>query len=110
MKLKLIDHTSHTYETTFGTCELCEYTGEATETTLYFQWEDGDRFEVDSYFWSWGDLFEVRIDNLFEFALWVGKQDFNKAEVEQDRQQDNGFSWLQQLAYDYEDYLEESDD
>ena len=99
MKIKLVDHKSDTYETEFGTCELCMFTGLATETSLKFQYEDGYTEWVDAFEWSWGDLFEVYIDNLADFAHWLQQQDFPD-----DFRIDYGK--LQNLNYDYEDYLE----
>lgn len=99
MKIKLVDHKSDTYETKFGTCELCMFTGMATETRLKFQYEDGPTEWVDAFAWSWGDLFEVEIDNLADFAHWLHQQDFPE-----DFRID--YSALLDLNYDYEDYLE----
>lgn len=101
MKLKLIDHRSVTYETTYGTCELCMYTGQSTDTTLFFRWEDGTEFEADAFMWDWGDKYEVYIENLAEFALWVKEQDFDKEETMQEVTLYSGYSWLSKLADDY---------
>ena len=98
MKVKLIDHQSETYEAEFGTCEMCLYTGQATETQLKFQYEDGSTEWVDAFFWSWGYLDEIEIENLADFAHWLSQQDF----PEDYRVQD--YSGLQQLEYDYDEY------
>lgn len=112
MKLKLVDHISKTYTTTFGTCELCMYTGETTDTTLVFRWEDGTELRADTFFWSWGDKFVVYIDNLAEFALWIGKRDFDKDEVmgEVKSFHDGGYGWLNELALEYRAEKEGWDD
>ena len=76
MKLKLIDHESVTKETYFGTCDFCAYTGEATFTTLIFQRDDGEVLRAETWYWSWGDLFEIYIDNVFDFAAWIKDKEF----------------------------------
>lgn len=110
MKLKLVDHISETYPTTFGTCELCMHTGETTDTTLIFQWEDGTEFRADAFYWSWGDKFDIYIDNLAEFALWICTQDFDKDEVTEEVSTFGGYSWLEGVAYDYRAEKEGWDD
>lgn len=100
MKVKLIDHRSETYETTFGSCEMCFHTGHATETQLKFRYEDGTTEWVDTFFWSWGDFFEIEIENLADFAHWLGQQDF----PEDYRVQD--YTGLQQLEHYYDKYKE----
>ncbi|MDU5615623.1 MAG: hypothetical protein E6049_09335, partial [Varibaculum cambriense] len=74
MRLKLIDHESVTEETDFGTCDLCAYTGEATFTTLIFKRDDGEILRAETWYWCWGDLFEIDIDNVFDFAAWIKDQ------------------------------------
>lgn len=76
MKLKLIDHESVTKETDFGTCELCASTGEATFTTLIFKRDDGEVLRAETWYWSWGDLFTIDIDNVFDFAAWIKDKEF----------------------------------
>lgn len=76
MRLKLIDHESVTEETDFGTCDLCAYTGEATFTTLIFKRDDGEILRAETWYWCWGDLFEIDIDNVFDFAAWIKDQNF----------------------------------
>ncbi|MDU6681739.1 MAG: hypothetical protein E6468_07825 [Varibaculum cambriense] len=76
MRLKLIDHESVTEETDFGTCDLCAYTGEATFTTLIFKRDDGEILRAETWYWCWGDLFEIDIDNVFDFAAWIKDKEF----------------------------------
>ena len=76
MRLKLIDHESVTEETDFGTCDLCAYTGEATFTTLIFQRDDGEILRAETWYWCWGDMFEIYIDNVFDFAAWIKDKEF----------------------------------
>lgn len=99
MKLKLIDHESVTKETDFGTCDLCAYTGEATFTTLIFQRDDGEILRAETWYWCWGDLFEIDIDNVFDFAAWILTQDFP------DDLDITDYDTLQGVVDDYKDYL-----
>lgn len=104
MKINLIDHRSETYETEFGSCELCFHTGYATETQLKFRYEDGSTNWVDTFFWSWGDLFEIPIYNLADFAHWVNEQDFNENYRIRD------YSDLQELVDNYEEDRDETEE
>lgn len=99
MKLKLIDHESVTKETYFGTCDLCAYTGEATFTTLIFKRDDGEILRAETWYWSWGDLFEIDIDNVFDFAAWIKDKEFPEDLDITD------YDTLQSVVDDYEDYL-----
>lgn len=76
MKLKLIDVKTDWHEVEFGTCELCFSTGFVDEPVFVFEDTEGNQFEVDGYWWSWGDYDEVYIDNLVDFAAWIAQQDF----------------------------------
>lgn len=96
MKVKLVDFKTNTYETTFGTCELCMGTGMATEESMKFEYDDGYTEWVDLYFWSWGDLMTIdEIDNTANFAHWLSKQELDEYIGD--------FNTLQRLAYDYEE-------
>lgn len=99
MRMKLIDHESVTEETDFGTCDLCAYTGEATFTTLIFKRDDGEILRAETWYWSWGDLFEIDIDNVFDFATWIKDKDFP------DDLDITDYDTLQSVVDDYEDYL-----
>lgn len=99
MKLKLIDHESVTKETDFGTCDLCAYTGEATFTTLIFQRDDGEILRAETWYWCWGDLFEIDIDNVFDFAAWILTQDFP------DDLDITDYGTLEKVVEDYQDHL-----
>lgn len=98
MRLKLIDHESVTEETDFGTCDLCAYTGEATFTTLIFKRDDGEVLRAETWYWCWGDLFEIDIDNVFDFAAWIKDQNFP------DDLDITGYGTLQDVVDDYQDY------
>lgn len=99
MRLKLIDHESVTEETDFGTCDLCAYTGEATFTTLIFKRDDGQILRAETWYWCWGDLFEIDIDNVFDFAAWIKDQDFP------DDLDITDYYTLEGVVEDYKDYL-----
>lgn len=96
MKINLVDKYSETYETTFGSCEMCFYTGRATETQLKFRYEDGTTEWVDAFFWDWGSLFEIEIENLADFAHWLNEQDFD------DNYRIREYFGLQELVHEYE--------
>lgn len=104
MKINLIDKYSETYETTFGSCEMCFYTGRATETQLKFRYEDGTTEWVDTFLWSWGSLFEIEIENLADFAHWLNEQDFD------DNYRIREYSDLQELVHDYEKDWDETEE
>ena len=74
MKIKLIDVKTNIYETQFGTCELCFWVGDAVEPTFYFEKETGEKFEVDGYYWSWGDLEAIYVDNVINLADYISRQ------------------------------------
>lgn len=95
MKLKLIDVKTEIYETQFGTCELCMSTGTAYEPTYIFEKENGERLSVEGYYWDWGDLITIDVENVIEFADFIRKQDF-----EDDISFDYG--WLRNIVWDYE--------
>ena len=94
MKAKLVDYDYREYETDFGTCELCMYTGTAEEPRFKFEYDDGHTEWVDGYYWDWGDLFTVEIDNTANFAAWLAIQDLD-GYIED-------YSTLDQLSYKYE--------
>lgn len=97
MRLKLIDHESVTEETDFGTCDLCAYTGEATFTTLIFKRDDGRVLRAETWYWCWGDLFEIGIDNVFDFAAWIKDKEFP------DDLDITDYNTLQDVVDDYQD-------
>lgn len=77
MKIKLHDYESEIEEdVTFGTCDMCMYVGDAEYPYFYFTYEDGTTEKVAGFFWSWGDLCTIYIDNIPAFAAWMNDQDF----------------------------------
>lgn len=102
MKLKLVDVETEIYETEFGTCELCMSTGTAYEPTYVFEKENGDTIKVEGFSWSWGDLYDLYIDNVIDFANYVSKKEFEEVT---DEEMDYG--WLSDLIDEYEKSLED---
>lgn len=106
MRVKLIDVKRDVEEETFGTCELCMSTGTAEYETFMFRDQDtGEEFSVDAWFWSWGDLFNIHLENIPRFAAWIQEQDVDPIRFESD-----SYTWLQDLVIDFEEYLEELED
>lgn len=104
MKLKLRDVKSETIkDMEFGTCELCGYTDDWDEITFIFEDETGKVREVPAYEWDRGDCFEASpVENVFDFADWVSKQDFDNPSFT--------FYWLRDVIYDYKEHLERGGD
>ena len=102
MKLKLIDVENRTYQTTFGTCDLCLSTGTASEDTYVFRALADDGYaeivEVEAFCWSWGDLFTVEVDNQILFAEW-----FNAAGIEVESTSEMNYNWLSDMSYKFRD-------
>lgn len=79
MKIKLHDYESEIEEdVTFGTCEMCMYVADAEYPYFYFTYEDGTTEKVKGFFWDWGDLHTIYIDNIPAFASWLNSQDFEE--------------------------------
>lgn len=75
--LKLIDFKTNSYETTFGTCDLCMGTGMHTEEIFVFELPGGKIIEMENGFWDWGDYFDlVSIQNTADFAHWLSGEEF----------------------------------
>ena len=77
MKIKLHDYESEIEEdVTFGTCDMCMYVGDAEYPYFYFKYEDGTTKKVEGFYWDYGDLYTISIDNIPAFAAWMNDQDF----------------------------------
>jgi len=75
--LKLIDLKTKSYETTFGTCDLCMGTGVHTEEHMIFETSEGKTIDMETGFWNWGDYFYIlTVDNTADFAHWLSTQEF----------------------------------
>mgnify|MGYP006902696265 CR=1 FL=1 len=107
MKYKLIDYTTETQEdVTLGTCDLCMSTGHTIDFPYFhIQDETGEVHEVPGFMWSWGDLFDIYIENIPHFAAWLENQD-----IQEPNYRDYDYSWLQTVVYKYDEQLDELDD
>lgn len=77
MRIKLVDsRTEHSDDVEYGTCELCMHTGPGSFTTITLEDYNG-RYDLDLFFWCWGDLFEISIDNLANFSVFLSKFHFD---------------------------------
>lgn len=85
-------------DVTTGTCELCMGTQSMTEQYFYFQDETGGVHTVEGFMWSWGDLFEIHIDNIPHFAAWVEKQEIDPPKDEHGYD----YAWLRGIVDAYE--------
>lgn len=76
--LKLIDFYTHSYETTFGTCDLCMSTGTHDEEHLVFETSDNTIIDMENGYWNWGDYFTlIYVENTADFAHWLNNQEFD---------------------------------
>lgn len=75
--LKLIDLKTNSYETIFGTCDLCMGTGVHTEEHLIFETSEEKIIDMENGLWCWGDYFTLLdVDNTADFAHWLSTQEF----------------------------------
>ena len=82
MKIRLVDHDTETDEAHWGTCELCESTGEFDYTTLKLQVDGSDTYWVDAWYYEpWYGPVGIEISNLYDFAVWLSNQDFDAGTV-----------------------------
>lgn len=76
--IKLVDvDTSNACVEETGTCEVCFGSMWCDNPILIFENPKGDRAAIYGYYWSWGDYFEIKIDNYLNFSDWLSKQDIN---------------------------------
>lgn len=111
MKYKLVDYTMEVEEeVTLGTCDMCMSTGNKVAFPYFhIQDENGEIHRIPGFMWSWGDLFDIWVENLPHFAAWLEKQD-----LEEPGDADNyeyTYSWLQNIVDNkYNEYLWEIED
>lgn len=106
MKYKLVNFTTEVEENvTLGTCEMCMSTGH-TISFPYFHIQDeyGDIHKIPGFMWSWGDLFDIHIENIPHFAAWLAEQDIYVPDNDYD------YSWLSTVVCHYDEHLDELDD
>lgn len=82
----------------FGTCELCEYVADDTDTYLIFELEDGSIKEIPTFHWDWGDKWNVYISNIPAFAAW-----FNKLEDPTNDFETFSCQWLDDHVFAWEE-------
>ena len=75
-RVRLLDYNEYSQEMTFGTCEVCMYTGIAENPTFTFVFTDTETGEetlsnVEGYNWDWGDYSTVDISNVALFGDWL---------------------------------------
>ena len=100
MKIKLLDHTTKTEDVEWGTCELCAHIGPFDFTEMKFQADDGSGpYWVKAWEYDWDGPNGVSIDNMFDFADWLARQDFYPGAV-------IDYKFLRSLVFDY--YIEEA--
>ncbi len=101
-RVRLLDYNEYSQETTFGTCEICMYTGTAENPTFTFEFTNTDTGEetvsdVRGYMWDWGDYITVDIYNVARFGDWL--EDNTITVTTKDMQ----YSDLQELVYRFDD-------
>lgn len=101
-RVRLLDYNEYSQETTFGTCDLCMYTGTAENPTFTFEFTDtatGEKTvrDVEGYMWDWGDYFTVYIDNVALFGDWLEDNIITVTTKNMD------YGDLQQLVYRFDD-------
>lgn len=99
MKIKLIDIKTNSYETTTGTCDLCMRIEYVEEPTFYFEKSDGTQFEIKGYYWEWGTLLSIYVENVIELADYFNHQKY-------DRETTFNYYWLYcEVEKFHEEYL-----
>lgn len=105
-RVRLLEYHDEPEETTFGTCEICMYTGTATNPTYTMEFTDTETGEksvhdVEGYSWSWGDYFTVEISNVIHFGDWLEDNHITVSSVLL------GYNGLERLVYQWEETFEE---
>lgn len=96
--LKVIDAgVDPEYGVTFGTCELCFWTGDADNPWMELEFPDGTTRKIDTYYWDWGDYEEAPGVNVVDFSDWLQEQ-----ELEQDTLEEFGTYQLMNLIESYD--------
>ena len=106
--IKVIEVGSNPEETQFGTCELCFSYGIADNPYMVLEFPDGTQVTVDTYYWTGGDYFEPRLDNVVDFSAWLSGKELSDEEVE-DLKSDGCYTLIE-LINEYNLQLEETDE
>ena len=77
--VKVIDvGTNPEYDVEFGTCEVClSYGNEVDNPYMVLEFPDGTQAKVDTYYWTGGDYWESKINNVVDFSAWLSEQDLS---------------------------------
>ena len=79
-RVELLDYRSELIDDVeMGTCSFCFYTASVEESYFTFRFTDVDtgdvvEREVEGFYWSWGDLFTVDIENVVDFGAWIDRK------------------------------------
>ena len=79
MKLRIVDIQDHTTEETWGTCELCEYTGDFTSALVTVEnVRTGEKEIIDNegYEQWYGPITEWEIYDWVKFAEFLGSKEW----------------------------------
>ena len=106
--IKVIDVGSNPEETQFGTCELCFSYGVADNPYMVLEFPDGTQVTHDTYYWDWGDYFEVTVGNVVDFSAWLSEQELSDEDVE--ALKNDGTYVLIELIDEYNNQKEEDDE
>ena len=108
--IKVIDvGTNPEYDVEFGTCEVClSYGNEVDNPYMVLEFPDGTQVTVDTYYWTCGDYFEPRLDNVVDFSAWLSGKELSDEEVE-DLKSDGCYTLIE-LINEYNLQLEETDE
>ena len=106
--IKVIDVGSNPEETQFGTCELCFSYGVADNPYMVLEFPDGTQVTVETYYWDWGDYYEVTVDNVVDFSAWLSEQELSEEGVK--ALKNDGKYTLIELINEYNWQLEETDE
>lgn len=80
MKLRIVDIQDHTTEATWGTCELCEYTGPFTSTVVKVENVRTGQMEIidnEGYEAWYGPINEWEIYDWVKFAEFLGSKEWH---------------------------------
>jgi hypothetical protein len=77
--IKVIDvGTNPEYDVEFGTCEVClSYGNEVDNPYIVLEFPDGTQATVDTYYWTAGDYWKSKINNVVDFSAWLSEQDLS---------------------------------
>lgn len=101
MKYKVTDYHSDYQEKQTGTCDLCFGTELVENGSITVEDENGKTADIKLTWWSWGDYFTIYIANVVDFSAWLQERDVEPID------EDNDWSWLDQLVTEYNEEQED---